>query len=139
MAEPKTAETDEEIEKLWELRKQILPLISQPGPGLEALSVAYDVGVSPRVLAPFIMDLENLFKKHGTETLIYGHAGNGNLHLRPLFDVRRRGLKKRIQRLADDVYELVFKYDGTISGEYGMVGCGRPICSKSEERSSWRT
>ena len=117
---PKTAETEEEIETLWELRKQVLPLLSQPGPGLEALSVVNDVGVPPEKLAPFITDLQHLFEKHKMDTLIYGHAGNGNLHLRPLFDVSRRGLKKRIQAIADDVYELVFKYDGTISGEHGM-------------------
>jgi FAD/FMN-containing dehydrogenase len=117
---PRIAAAGEEIEKLWEIRKQILPVIGNPEPHLKALSVINDVAVHPEDLTSFMAGLQTLFKKHGIETLIYGHAGSGNLHLRPLFDLTRRGLKKRIRLLADDVYALVFRYHGTIAAEHGM-------------------
>jgi FAD/FMN-containing dehydrogenase len=118
--EPAVATTNERIEELWKVRKGILPLIRNPGPKMEALSIVNDVGVDPIYLADFIEDLEKVFKEHGLETVIYGHAGSGNLHLRPLFDLEKPDLKGRIRRLADDVYEVVFHYGGTITAEHGM-------------------
>jgi glycolate oxidase len=117
---PVIATTTEEMEKLWELRKRILPLISKPAPGIEALSVVNDVGVDPRRLADCIADLQRVFNKHEIEAVIYGHAGSGNLHLRPFFDLNKPDLKGRIQRLADAVYEVIFRYGGTITAEHGM-------------------
>ena len=128
--EPETASTETRIDELWTFRKQILPLIQHPGPHLKALSVVNDVGVDPRHIADFIKDLETVFKKHHLETVIYGHAGSGNLHLRPLFDLRAPDLKGRIRRLADDVYDAVFKYQGTISGEHGMGRLRAPYLSR---------
>ena len=109
-----------DIENLWKFRKQILPRISNSKPNLKALAVVNDVGVDPRYLADFIIDLQKIFKKYDIETVIYGHAGSGNLHLRPLFDLSRGDIAKRIKKLADDVYETVFRYNGTISGEHGI-------------------
>jgi len=108
-----------EIEKLWTARKQILWLIRNPAPHLKALSVVNDVGVPPSNLTDFISAVEKVFEKHQLETLIYGHAGNGNLHLRPLFDVTRPDLKDTIGRLSNDVYEIVLKLGGTVSAEHG--------------------
>jgi FAD/FMN-containing dehydrogenase len=117
---PVSADKDHEIEKIWGIRKQILPVIQHPAPHLRALSVINDVGIDPADLAGFISDLQEVFKKHETVTIIYGHAGSGNLHLRPLFDLTKAGLKKRIRELADDVYQVVFRYGGTITAEHGM-------------------
>jgi FAD/FMN-containing dehydrogenase len=71
-------------------------------------------------LADFIHDVERIFAHHHLVAAIYGHAGSGNLHLRPLFDVTDPGLPVLIQRVADEVYECVLRYDGTITAEHGM-------------------
>lgn len=118
--DPVVATEEAEIARLWKLRKQILPLLSNLGPNLKALAVVNDVGVDPRYLADFIIDLQNIFTKHAVETIIYGHAGSGNLHLRPIFDVTKGDLQGRIKRLADDVYGAVFRYNGTVAGEHGI-------------------
>ena len=113
--------TDETaMARLWKFRKQILPAISKPGTNLRALAVVNDVGVAPRHLAAFIADLQKIFKKHAVESIIYGHAGSGNLHLRPIFDLTCPDLPQRISQLADDVYGAVFRYNGTVSGEHGI-------------------
>lgn len=108
-----------DIEKLWKFRKQILPRISNSWPGMKPLAVVNDVGVDPRYLADFIFDLQEIFKKHDIKTVIYGHAGSGNLHLRPFFDLSKGDLGERIKKLADEVYGTVFQYHGTVSGEHG--------------------
>ncbi|MEJ2691069.1 MAG: FAD-binding oxidoreductase [Deltaproteobacteria bacterium] len=118
--EPAIATTNEEMEELWDLRKMLLPLVSNPAPGIKALSVVNDVGVDPSRLADCIAELQRLFQKEGLEGAIYGHAGSGNLHLRPFFDLHRPGLRDRIQRVADGVYAVILRSGGTITAEHGM-------------------
>lgn len=48
---------------------------------------------------------------------MYGHAGEGNIHLRPL--ITRKGWKARINKLADSCINAAFKYGGTVAGEHG--------------------
>ena len=117
---PAIAITENEIEKLWKLRKQVLWFIEHAKPGIRALTVVNDVAVPPERLAEFISDAQKVFNKHGMMALMYGHAGNGNLHLRPLFDMSLPDLAGRIQRLVDDVYETVFRHNGTMTAEHGM-------------------
>lgn len=118
--EPVVATDEAEVERLWEFRRQILPCISNLGPSLKALAVVNDVGVDSCLLADFIGDLLEIFKKHAVEPIVYGHAGSGNLHLRPVFDMTKADLPQRINKLADDVYDIVFRYNGTVSGEHGI-------------------
>jgi FAD/FMN-containing dehydrogenase len=120
LAAPAVAMDDGDIDRLWGVRKEILWLIRNPQPGFQALSVVNDVGVPPEQLAGFVSEAEQVFARHGLTALIYGHAGSGNLHLRPLFDLTLPGLPGRIRRLADDMYEVVLRHGGTISGEHGM-------------------
>lgn len=117
---PSVAQEGGEMDRLWELRKRILWLIGNPRPGFRSLSVVNDVGVPPERLAVFLGEVEGLFARHGLTALIYGHAGNGNLHLRPLFDLSLPGLAGRIRRLADEVYESVLRHGGTVTAEHGM-------------------
>jgi FAD/FMN-containing dehydrogenase len=114
------ATTEDELEKLWEVRKKILWFIEHPKPGLRALAVVNDVGVPLAHLTGFIADVEKVFARHGITALIYGHAGDGNLHLRPLFDVSLPDLRGRVQRLADNVYDTVLRHHGTVTAEHGM-------------------
>ncbi len=119
-APPYVATSEGDLNKIWDLRKQILWLIQHPKPGLRSLAVVNDVGVPPDGLAEFATEVENIFAEHGITGLIYGHAGEGNLHLRPLFDIAMPDLPGRIRRLADDVYNAVFRHNGTITSEHGM-------------------
>lgn len=130
LASPVVAGEAEEIERLWAVRKQILWLIRNPHPGFQALSVVNDVGVPPEHLAGFIAEVEQVFARQRLTSLIYGHAGSGNLHLRPLFDLTLPGLPARIQQLADEIYRVVLHYGGTISGEHGMGRLRAPYLSR---------
>jgi len=120
ISSPRVVNSDDEIEELWNLRRQILWLIQHPKPGLRALAVVNDVGVPLADLAEFVTEAERIFARHKIIALIYGHAGEGNLHLRPLFDVALPDLPGRVRRLADDIYEAVFRHHGTVTSEHGM-------------------
>jgi FAD/FMN-containing dehydrogenase len=115
-----TATDKAEQARLWKARKSLLPAVRNYRPPLKALSLVNDVGVDVACLADFVLDVEAVFARHNLVTAIYGHAGSGNLHLRPLFDVSDPNLPALLTQVADEVYETVFRYDGTITAEHGM-------------------
>ncbi|NBC30198.1 MAG: FAD-binding protein [Spirochaetes bacterium] len=114
------AETAEEQEELWKLRKRLLLLIRRTPAPYRALSVVNDVGVPAESLSRFISEAAEIFSSEGLRAPIYGHAGSGNLHLRPLFDTGRSDLRDQLRRVADRIYNRVIELNGTITAEHGM-------------------
>ena len=131
--------SEEEVRRLWKLRKGLLPVVRGFSRELRPLSVVNDVGVPPEHLAAFIQDIESLFAELGLTAAIYGHAGSGNLHLRPLFDIGRKDLPALVQRTADAVYERVFRHDGTITAEHGMGPIRAPYLRQEWGESLYAT
>lgn len=125
-----TAENEAEQAQLWKVRKSLLPAVRNYRPPLKALSLVNDVGVEIPHLADFILDVEALFARHDLMAAIYGHAGSGNLHLRPLFDVTDPNLPNLLTQVADEVYEAVFRYNGTITAEHGMGRLRTPYLAR---------
>jgi glycolate oxidase len=117
---PQTVEGQAEQARLWKVRKALLPTLIGYSRELRPLSVVNDVGVEETQLADFIREVEGIFARHHLMAAIYGHAGSGNLHLRPLFDVRAPDLKAQVAAVADEVYAAVLRHGGTITGEHGM-------------------
>ncbi len=127
---PITVEDEEEQAWLWKVRKGLLPAILGYRRDRKALSLVNDVGVDVAHLADFIRDVEAIFARHGLVAAIYGHAGSGNLHLRPLFDPNDPDLPALLTRVADEVYEAVLRYDGTITAEHGMGRLRTPYLAR---------
>ena len=119
-APPLTVEDPEQQAYLWRVRKSLLPLLRQWKPGYKALSVVNDIGVAPGALADVLVEVQSVFDDLKMPVAIYGHAGSGNLHLRPLFDIEAPDLPTRIRTVADRIYDVVFAHDGTITAEHGM-------------------
>jgi glycolate oxidase len=125
-----TVEGEEEQARLWQVRKALLPIIRGYCTSCAALSVVNDVGVDVAHLADFVRDVENIFDELGLTAAIYGHAGSGNLHLRPLFDRHAPALPALLTKVADRVYEAVFRYGGTITAEHGMGRLRTPYLAR---------
>jgi FAD/FMN-containing dehydrogenase len=129
-AKPVTVQDPEEQARLWKVRKAVLPTIRNFSADRVALSVVNDVGVPVAHLAETIRDLEGIFRRLGLTAAMYGHAGSGNLHLRPLFDRHDPDLPTLLNRVADEVYEAVLRYDGTITAEHGMGRLRAPYLAR---------
>ena len=113
------AESEADQEQLWSVRKAALPLLfTLPGPG-RITPFIEDVSVSPDKLADYLAKLHEIFGRHGVESAVYGHAGDGNLHTRPILDLQKKSDIDLMQRLADEVFELVMAMKGSVSGEHG--------------------
>ncbi len=113
-------EDEERQAQLWEARKSLVPILSTYSKEVKPVAFVEDIGVEASNLSDVISDLEKIFRKYDLVAGIYGHAGDGNLHLRPLINLDDRESKKLLIKLMDEVYETVFKYQGTITAEHGI-------------------
>ena len=115
----KIAKNDAEREELWDVRRAALAVlnrwkgIAKPVPFIE------DVTVAPEFLADFLHQCYAIFKKMDATTASFGHAGEGNLHLRPILNLRDVVDVRKMEQIADEIYKLVNEFSGSFTGEHG--------------------
>ncbi|MFQ5810116.1 MAG: anaerobic glycerol-3-phosphate dehydrogenase subunit C, partial [Armatimonadota bacterium] len=109
----------EQRERLWALRRAAGPLVNRvPGPR-QAVVVIEDVAVLPERLPQLVDGLEQILARHDVEGTIIGHAGNGNVHVRPILDLRDADDIRRMEDIAGETCELVASLKGTLAAEHG--------------------
>jgi FAD/FMN-containing dehydrogenase/Fe-S oxidoreductase len=108
-----------EQERLWQVRKRAVQILQRlPGP-TRITAFIEDVTVPPKQLVAYMHGLRGIFERFGVEAAVYGHAGDSNLHARPLLDLRRPEDVVRMKGIADAVAGLTVDLGGTISCEHG--------------------
>lgn len=107
------------IKKVWNLRKAGLGLLSNVPGDEKPVPVIEDTAVDVHDLPEFIADINSLLKKHGLYSVHYAHAGSGEIHLRPILDLKKTSGVKMFRTMAEETAALVKKYDGSLSGEHG--------------------
>ncbi len=108
-----------EINQALELRKAGLGLLGNIVGDRKAVACIEDTAVALEDLAPYIAEFSDLMKKHGQDAVYYAHAGAGELHLRPILDLKKSEDVRLFKQITDDVATLVKKYKGSMSGEHG--------------------
>ena len=112
--------SDEEQQRTLRRRRAQLLFAIRSWQGRHALAVVNDIGVPPDRMAHFIARARHLFATLDLPAPIYGHAGSGNLHLRPLFASGRSDLRQQIAEVSAHIYALAIELGGTITAEHGM-------------------
>ena len=107
------------IKKVWNLRKAGLGLLSNVPGDEKPVPVIEDTAVDVNDLPAYIADINTLLKKHGLYSVHYAHAGSGEIHLRPIIDLKTSAGIKLFRTMAEETAALVKKYDGSLSGEHG--------------------
>jgi len=112
--------TDKEsIKKIWELRRAGLGLLSNIPGDKRSVTVIEDTAVAPDSLPEYISEFKLIIARHGLSCVYYGHIATGELHLRPLLNLKDPADVKIYTSLAGEVAQLVKKYRGSLSGEHG--------------------
>jgi FAD/FMN-containing dehydrogenase len=70
-------------------------------------------------LADYIRLLRRILAEHGLQAVIFGHAGDGNLHVNPLVDVAKPGWRAEVEAIVYEVAEGIAALGGTMTGEHG--------------------
>jgi len=106
--------------KVWELRRAGQGLVNNLPGDAKPREIVEDTAVAVEDLPAYIAEFDRLLdEKYGIDCVHYAHAGAGELHLRPLFDLRTADGLAMFRSVATDVAALVKKYRGSLSGEHG--------------------
>ena len=108
-----------EIEKAVELRKAGLGLLGNMIGDKKSAACIEDTAVALPDLANYINEFTQLMKGHGQKAIYYAHAGAGELHLRPILNLKKSADVALFRQITTDVAHLVKKYQGSMSGEHG--------------------
>jgi FAD/FMN-containing dehydrogenase len=127
----KVLEDHRDQEVVWGLRWKMLLEMKKRNETSDRryLSFVDDLGVPVENIHPFMMELEAIFKEEGVPVIIYGHIGEGNLHVRPL--IGKEHWKEDLHRIGDRCFKAVFRYNGTVAAEHG-AGRNRAAYLKEE-------
>lgn len=109
----------DDIKRVWSLRKAGLGLLSNVPGDPKPVPVIEDTAVDVNDLPAYIADVAEMLKKHGLYSVHYAHAGSGELHLRPIINLKTAEGVRLFRAVAEDSAALVKKYQGSLSGEHG--------------------
>ena len=109
----------ESMAKIWKLRKSGLPILLSRTTDEKHGSFIEDTAIPPENLPGFVADFQEILEDHDTYASFYAHAGPGVLHIRPLVGTKTIEGIETMESIADEVTDLVVKYDGSVSGEHG--------------------
>ncbi|HBR19332.1 MAG TPA: anaerobic glycerol-3-phosphate dehydrogenase subunit C [Phycisphaerales bacterium] len=104
--------------KLFKCRKDAVPLLgrkkglSQPVPFIE------DVSVNSKKLAEYLAGLQKIGEKYKVDMVYYGHAGDGEIHVRPYLNLFDAADVKKMTEIAEEVFTLAISLGGSLSGEH---------------------
>jgi Fe-S oxidoreductase len=105
---------------VWELRRAGQGLVNNLPGDAKPREIVEDTAVAVEDLPAYIAEFDRLLaEKYGIDCVHYAHAGAGELHLRPLFNLHSPEGLRMFRDVATDVAHLVKKYRGSLSGEHG--------------------
>ena len=121
------AETEEERERLWRARRSVSPSLARKAPN----KLGEDITVPRSTIPEAIRRIKAISADYGLPIVIFGHAGDGNLHPNILFDKRNEEEWRMVERIVGEIFQVAMDLEGTLSGEHGVGTLKRPYIEQA--------
>jgi FAD/FMN-containing dehydrogenase/Fe-S oxidoreductase len=108
-----------DISKVWELRKAGLGVLANMKGDPKPVTLIEDTAISVEVLPEYMEEIEALLAKYGKNAVFHAHIGSGELHIRPILNLKDPEDVKLFRTIGLETAHLVKKYRGSLSGEHG--------------------
>jgi FAD/FMN-containing dehydrogenase/Fe-S oxidoreductase len=108
-----------DISKVWDLRKAGLGVLSNMKGDPKPVTLIEDTAVSVEVLPEYMDEIEALLDRYGKSSVYHAHIGSGELHIRPILNLKDKDDIKLFRYIGLDTARLVKKFRGSLSGEHG--------------------
>jgi FAD/FMN-containing dehydrogenase/Fe-S oxidoreductase len=108
-----------ELKRVWDLRKAGLGVLSNYPGDRKPVPVTEDTAVNPAALPSYIRDFDAMLATHGLNCVYYAHVGSGELHLRPVLNLKDPADVELFHTVALETAKIVKKHRGSLSGEHG--------------------
>lgn len=109
----------DKVKNVWNLRKAGLGVLSNIPGDAKPVSLIEDTSVDVNDLPEYMNEFKELLVKHNLECVFHAHIGTGELHLRPLLNLKTKAGVELFYTVASEIAQLVKKYKGSLSGEHG--------------------
>ncbi|MFH0712242.1 MAG: FAD-binding oxidoreductase [Candidatus Jorgensenbacteria bacterium] len=114
----RTAPTPGSSKKYWVMRRESFNLLRHRIKGLKTAPFVDDVVVRPEHYSEFLPELYRILDRYELLYTVAGHIGDGNFHIIPLMNLEDEKERQKIPAASKEVYDLVLKYDGSITAEH---------------------
>ena len=121
--ETRVAATAEEAEAIWKVRRSVSPSLRRVNPD----KFNEDI-VVPRSRVPeMIRALEAISARYNVPIVNFGHAGDGNIHVNVMVDLKEEGMRATVDRVLDEIFRTTVALGGSVSGEHGIGTAKMPF------------
>jgi glycolate oxidase len=110
------AHSAKEAEDLWRARKSVGSAAAK----LRTNNVSEDVTIPVSRVPDLLTGIAAVVERYGLPFVIFGHAGDGNLHPRIMFERSDPEQVRRVQGAVEEIFRLTCSLGGTLSGEHGI-------------------
>ena len=110
------AETEEEVDELWSVRRSISPALYT----ISKKKINQDICVPRSNLTQMLNKISEISTKHEVKIVNFGHAGDGNIHINILLDPSVPEEMERAENAVSDIFKETVNLGGTLSGEHGV-------------------
>jgi FAD/FMN-containing dehydrogenase/Fe-S oxidoreductase len=127
MSPPERASDDQARQSLWAARKAIVPTLYRHHPTKRPIPFIEDASLPVSRLTEYISWIRKRLEKEKLIFGLFGHIGDGNLHIRPLMDLNNTTDYLLAQNLYDEVYEKIFELGGSSTAEHADGRLRAPV------------
>ena len=121
------AADEQQRSNLWQARRSVTAALARQAPN----KLGEDISVPRSTIPQAVRGLKAISAKYNLPIVIFGHAGDGNLHPNILFDKRQPGQGEKVQQMAAEEFALALELGGTLSGEHGVGMLKRPYIQQA--------
>ncbi|MBN1811103.1 MAG: FAD-binding protein [Anaerolineae bacterium] len=110
------ARDEEERESLWRARRSVSPSLIRKAPN----KLGEDITLPRSAIPEAVRRIKAISARHGLPIVVFGHAGDGNLHPNILFDRRDPAQWEKVEQIVGEIFQVALDLGGTLSGEHGI-------------------
>lgn len=105
--------------RVWNLRKAALGLLTSIPGDPKPVTVIEDTAIDPEDLPAYVQGFDAILDRYGLSSVHYGHAASGELHLRPILNLKDPEGRRLFRQVGTEVAQLTKRFRGSLSGEHG--------------------
>ena len=115
-SEVRVAQTEKERAELWKARRSVSPSLARRAPN----KLGEDISVPRSQIPEAVRRIKEVSQRYGLPIVVFGHAGDGNLHPNVLFDKRDPEQWALVEQIVAEIFRIAVDLGGALSGEHGV-------------------
>ena len=121
------ARDEAERNALWKARRSVSPSLARKAPN----KLGEDITVPRSAIPEAIRRIKAISARHGLPIVVFGHAGDGNLHPNVLFDKQDPAQWAKVEPMVEEIFGVALELGGTLSGEHGVGTLKQPYMEQA--------